>query len=118
MVVTDPDDQAAIKAESDPVKLRDEWVDLITADMSQIEASRESMPTVDPQSFLGAFLGSLPGKKAKSKSSDHPRGEKRVAQPDSDSDEPPPLVEVSYDSSSSSSDDSEESSDVSFIVPR
>ena len=29
VVVSDPDDQAAIKAESDPSKLRDEWVDLI-----------------------------------------------------------------------------------------
>ena len=111
-MVTDADDRAAIQAESDATKLRNEWVDLIRADMAQIEASAEqSVASVDPESFLGTFMRSLPVKKSKPKSADHPRGE--TATRNDDSDDVPDLIEVSdSDSDSSSASSSEDSSDV------
>ena len=101
VVIKDADDRAAVESESDPARLRDEWVDVIQAEIKQISAHTAALTrSFDPDSFVGTFIRSAP-KKETSKSTAHPRGEKKSS--GWSSDEPPELIEVS-DSDSSSSD--------------
>ena len=74
LVVKDADDRAALRSNSSPTKLRDEWVDLILAEVQKIEGLHEPEADLDAHSFFGAFLNSLDDEEGAG-SAEHPPGE-------------------------------------------
>ena len=76
LVVKDADDRAVLRTISSATKLRDEWVDLIQAEVQKIEELHEPDADLDAHSFFGAFLSSLNAENDP-ESAEHPPGENR-----------------------------------------
>jgi len=104
LVTKDPAELADMKAESDPRKVRNIWVALVSKALEGIKFDLDNPEDFEANSFVGGFLSSLP-----SASTTHPPGELRVE----DQQKLPELIDISDSDTDTSSSDDEDSDEYS-----